>query len=104
MQNNKNNEVIDLSNELEDSNAGDEDQASDLYYPGTPKIIQWMIKYSGGFIKNERQASYILIGFLAVSVIIIMFLFFNRNGAGQNMKPYHPNTRYGGKKLPDNVR
>ena len=42
----------------------------------TPKIVEWVIKYSGGSIKDEKQANYILIGFVAVAIIISLFLFF----------------------------
>ncbi|MBI3305990.1 hypothetical protein HYZ82_02535 [Candidatus Nomurabacteria bacterium] len=30
-----------------------------------PKIVEWVIKYSGGAIKDEKQANYVLIGFVA---------------------------------------
>ncbi len=48
------------------------------YYsrPGTPKIIQWIIKYSGGLIRNERQASYVLIGLATTAIIISLVLTF----------------------------
>ena len=47
------------------------------YYsrPGTPKIIQWIIKYSGGLIKNEKQAAYVLMGFAALAIIVSLVLF-----------------------------
>jgi len=49
-------------------------------YPETPKIIQWVIKYSGGYIKDEKQVSYVLIGFVAVAIIISLFLIFGGGG------------------------
>jgi len=58
-QDDKNNEKIDLSHALEDSGTGvkfEEYRAPRSYYPGTPKIIQWVIKYSGGACKR-REAS-----------------------------------------------
>jgi len=88
-QDDKNNEEIDLSHTLEDSGTGvkfKEYRASRSYYPGTPKIIQWVIKYSGGLIKDERQASYVLIGFVAVAIVIVLFLIFGRGGK-QNTPP-----------------
>ncbi len=44
--------------------------------PQTPKIVRRVIKYSGGYVKNEKQATYILIGFVVVA-IIVTFLFVN---------------------------
>lgn len=46
----------------------------------TPKIIELVIKYSGGYIKDEKQASYFLIGFVAIAIIISLFLFFSAGG------------------------
>ncbi|MBU1291945.1 hypothetical protein KKH07_00410 [Patescibacteria group bacterium] len=78
---NKQDELVDLSDALKDSDDSvkvqKEQQSSQVFYPGTPKIIQWTIKYSGGLIKNEKQANYVLIGFVAVLVIIILILFFS---------------------------
>lgn len=39
-------------------------------------ITQMLIQYSGGRIKNEQQATYILIAFIVVSCVITLFLFF----------------------------
>ena len=48
----------------------------------TPKIIEWVIKYSGGAIKDEKQANYVLIGFVVVAiVIVIIFLFSGGSGS-----------------------
>lgn len=35
-----------------------------------------MIKYSGGLVKDEKQANYVLLGFVALAIIISLFLFF----------------------------
>lgn len=43
----------------------------------TPKIIEWVIKYSGGYVKEEQQASYVLIGFVGVAITISLFLIFS---------------------------
>ena len=88
-QNNKNNEGIDLSGSLKDSGTGvkfEEYRTPRSYYPGTPKIIQWVIKYSGGLVKDEKQASYVLIGFVAVAIVIVLFLIFGGSGE-QNTPP-----------------
>ena len=49
------------------------------YYrePQSPKLIQWVLKYSGGLIKDERQANYVLVGFAVLAIGISLFLFFN---------------------------
>ena len=89
-QENKNDEGIDLSGSLKDSGTGvkfDEYRMPRSYYPGTPKIIQWVIKYSGGLIKNEKQAQYVLIGFVAVAIIIFLMVIF---GGGSDIPPSPP--------------
>jgi len=50
------------------------------FYPKTPKIIQWAIKYSGGLIKNERQASYVILGIAVLIIIFSLSLFFHASG------------------------
>ena len=42
---------------------------------GTPKIIQWIIEHSGGLIKNEKQAAYVLIGLAVLAIIVSLILF-----------------------------
>jgi hypothetical protein len=50
------------------------------YYPEEPKIIQWVIEYSGGLVKDEKQASYVLFGLIALVVFISLFFFFSGGG------------------------
>ena len=45
----------------------------------TPKIVEWVIKYSGGYIKDEKQASYFLIGFVVVAIIVSFLSFFKQS-------------------------
>lgn len=40
-------------------------------------------KYSCGAIKDERQANYVLIVFVAVAIIISLFLFFGVGGSSE---------------------
>jgi hypothetical protein len=54
-----------------------------------PKIVQWVIKYSGGYIKDEKQASYVMIGFVAVAIIISLFLIF---GGGNTQETFAPSA------------
>ena len=59
----------------------------------TPKIIQWVIKYSNGHIKDEKQANYFLIGFVALAIIISLFLIFMGGSQKKNypVKDYFSN-------------
>ena len=79
-QNNEDNKGIDLSHALDDSSSRVKFEGEQQYvrpcYSDTPKIIQLVMKYSGGYIKDEKQASYFLIGFVAVAIIISLFLIF----------------------------
>lgn len=79
-------EGTDFSGALrDDSGTGakfQEYQVERSFYPGTPKVIRWVIKYSGGLVKDEKQAGYIIWGFVAVAIIISLFLFFGE-GSGQ---------------------
>lgn len=43
----------------------------------TPKMVQKVIKWSGGAIKEQKQAEYILLGFVVVAIGISLFLFIN---------------------------
>ena len=65
-----------------------------------PKIVQWVIKYSGGYIKDEKQASYILIGFVAVAIIISLFLIFSVGGETQITPGINSET---GEELPGEI-
>jgi len=81
---NKNNTKIDLSKELESSDKNTSFQNKNMkpnqyqsFLPGTPKMVQWLIKYSNGLIKNEKQANFVLIIFIALAIIISLFLVFD---------------------------
>lgn len=68
-------------------------------------IIQWAIKYSGGLIKNERQASYVILGFIILVIIISLCLIFTeRETASFQGTEYNPSSGYGGRELPDYFR
>lgn len=45
------------------------------YSPDSPKIIQWAMKYSGGLLKDEKQASYLLFGFAMAIVVFLIGIF-----------------------------
>src|SRR3989344_2870227 len=43
----------------------------------TPRMIELVIKYSGGSVKNERQAQYVLLGLVIIMISISLYLFFS---------------------------
>ncbi len=47
------------------------------FQASTPKIVQWVIQYSGGLVKDEKQAIYVLVGFVAVAISFSVFSVFN---------------------------
>ena len=77
---------IDLSHALDDSSSrikfeGEEFQRpSQTFQTPTPKIVQWVIKYSGGYVKDEKQATYVLIGFVALAIIVVFIFLFSGGG------------------------
>ena len=85
-QNNEDNKGIDLSHALDDSSSRvkfkGEQQYVRPYYSDTPKIIQLVMKYSGGYIKDEKQASYVLVGFVALAIVVSFFLFLRGGTSG----------------------
>jgi len=97
----ENKEDIDVSGALKDSDGSDTDakpqeeqqrpeRPEEVFLPGTPKIIQWVIRYSGGLVKDEKQASYVLIGFVAVAIIVSLFLFFGGGRGGESEEKFLP--------------
>jgi len=94
----ENKEDIDLSNVSKDSDGSDTDakpqeeqqKPEEVFLPGTPKVIQWMIKYSGGLIKNESQAQYVILGFVTLVIIISLFLFFGGGRGGESEEKFLP--------------
>lgn len=58
---------------------------SQSFQTPTPKIVEWVIKYSGGLIKDEKQANYILIGFVVLVVIISLMVIFT--SSSQELPP-----------------
>jgi len=65
---------------------------SQSFQKPTPKIVEWVIKYSGGFIKDEKQANYFLIGFVVIAVVVSLFLFF---GGSDQHGPVVPGGPFG---------
>lgn len=55
-------------------------QGEPFFDPNSPKIVRWVIRYSGGLVKDERQADYVLIGFVALAIIVTLVLIFSGGG------------------------
>ncbi|MFA4975415.1 MAG: hypothetical protein WC839_03090 [Candidatus Paceibacterota bacterium] len=43
----------------------------------TPKMVQWVIKYSGGIIKEQKQAEYVLLGIAVLAIVLTIILILN---------------------------
>jgi len=41
----------------------------------TPQMIQMVIKYSGGLVKNSQQAQYVLVSFVMIAIVVTFVLF-----------------------------
>jgi hypothetical protein len=52
-------------------------QTNSFVNSNTPKMIGWVIDYSGGLVKDERGASYVLFGLVGLIVIVSLFLLFS---------------------------
>lgn len=106
-ENNKNG--IDLSKHLDHST---EKSQTGQRFPGShvsptaPKITQWLIKYSGGLIKNEKQAFYVILGFIVLTMIISFYLIFGGARTSKSIEgtEYRSHEGYGGQELPDEFR
>ena len=54
-------------------------QSVPFFQNETPKIVQLVIKWSGGVIKEQKQAEYVLLGVVILAIIVSIFLFFGGN-------------------------
>lgn len=66
----------------------DEEQRVGIPPTETSRMVQWVMKYSGGLVKDEKQANYVLIGIALVAIGISLFLFV---GATRSPAPSSPN-------------
>ncbi|MBD3282462.1 MAG: hypothetical protein GF387_02530 [Candidatus Portnoybacteria bacterium] len=81
----KNQNKIDLDQSLNNSGPESENtqKSSNAYIsPTAPSIVRFLIKYSGGLIKSEKQATYIILILIIISVLISILLIFK--GTNQN--------------------
>lgn len=58
-----------------------------------PKIVRLVMKYSGGAIKDEKQAYWVLFGFVVLVVAVSLFLFFGGGGGSKKAPPMTPEQR-----------
>lgn len=65
--------------EKESPNIPQEQSYEDTGVSENFEIAKWLIDHSGGFIKNKKQASYILAGVAIVVIFASLFLILNRN-------------------------
>lgn len=56
----------------------------------TPKMIQLIMKYSGGAVKDEKQASYVLFCIVIINISIAAFLVFGGSFSSQEKVPFPP--------------
>lgn len=52
----------------------------------TPKIIDWVIEHSGGYIKDENQAGYVLVGFVILAIVMGFIFLFSSGGSKAEIK------------------
>ncbi|OGZ46028.1 MAG: hypothetical protein A2756_04490 [Candidatus Ryanbacteria bacterium RIFCSPHIGHO2_01_FULL_48_27] len=64
-------------------------RATQHFQTPTPKLVQQVIKYSGGYVKDEKQASYVLIGFVITAIIVSLLLIFWGSGSRPDIPDYH---------------
>lgn len=57
-----------------------------IFDPEMPRMVRWVIKYSGGIIKDEKQASFVLLMFAIAVIIISLFFFFGGNSGSEIQK------------------
>ncbi|MGB2580528.1 MAG: hypothetical protein WBC83_02440, partial [Minisyncoccia bacterium] len=65
----------------------DEEQRPE-YRHQVSKLSRLVVKWSGGLVKDETQANYVILVFVALAIITSLFLFF-----GSKKMPYHPSQQ-----------
>ena len=71
----KNTELNQALKEFEEKSGAEQAQQDSSVSKNSevPKMVQWVMKL--GLAKSERQAEYVLLGFVVVIIIISLFLF-----------------------------
>lgn len=78
----------------QDTEAKLQEYKVERYDPETPKIIQWVMKYSGGLVKDQKQANYVLIGFAGMVIVLSLFLISSSYGGRSLTLPPTPGPDY----------
>lgn len=100
MERGRENGGVDLSGETSRFGTGVEFEeqygAPHSFYSQPPKIVQWAMLHSRGFIKDERQANYALIGFAVAAIIISLVITFGGGKEKQGFDMMPPAEIMGG--------
>ena len=54
---------------------------------GESKLVQWVIRNSGGTIRDSNQANYVLLGFVALLFVTSLFLVFRGDNNANEKAP-----------------
>lgn len=68
----------DLSDALKQSDVKDKDEWQEpvqAFDSGAPRVVRWVIAGSGGLVKNEKQATIVLVAFFVFALFISGFIF-----------------------------
>lgn len=74
-----------MSNEVQ-FDFGDEQRPE--YRRSSSKLSSLVVKWSGGLVKDEMQANYVILVFVILSIITSLLMFF-----GSKKMPYHPSQQ-----------
>lgn len=90
----KNAQIIDLSGALKSyKKTSFQDNDSNRYYSApNSKFVYWTIKFSGGLIKNKKQANVFLLVFVVAMIAFSLFLIFSGNSQTAYPLPVDFNT------------
>jgi len=93
--NQSNKKTIDLSHALDDvgsASQGDRQESRYGFSSKDSRLTRWVIRYSGGFIKDKHQVAYILMGFVVLAVMATLFLLVNSGTEITEKNIYNPET------------
>jgi RsiW-degrading membrane proteinase PrsW (M82 family) len=91
--NKENQQNIDLSNvldNLEKKSADEREEQERIFSPGAAKMVKLLFKISGGKIKSEKMANYILLAIAIIIFIISFFVFYSQVAPKNNPLPVNP--------------
>ena len=56
----------------------------------TPKMVLWMLKHSGGILKTQQQAAYVLFFFILFTMVAVPYIVLRASGVIQHPQIYAP--------------